>query len=307
MTPPTLRTRSCRGNQNAHESVDVHKQTHLEPGDFVFVQTLVVEQFVLYNMLNIAQLNTALRDNTIVHKTRVAKGNPDAVRFQGYMDRYGDHWLCLYVQHRERNTLKEFRELFDTPAMAEKAISELKDMAKMAVRKNYYSLTRYGVRATWNFVGCVLTTSDPLRMKGIQQYGYSRVLSVNVTVKGNFEAALQLWAGQDKVPAQSKLFFVTTRVITERGPGPFQLIPYGSRTRESIPRALITYRDDAGFLCQGCCTYIGGLHLPPNREPPQAMRLVAAGLIPETPHMQREAGAQLTRHNGQMRIQIGIF
>lgn len=292
-------------NMNAMEGGDVNKQTHLEPGDPVFVQTVVVEQYVLYNMLNAGQLNSALRDNTVLFQTRVAKSDPTAVKFMAYLRRWGEHWLNVYALCRARNTIAtELAPLFgDNSAQA---MDELKDFFKMSTDRDYYSLTRYGITSMWNFVGFVLTTSDPLRLKGIQQFGYSRVLSVNVTVKGNFEAALQLWRGID-IPAQAKLYFVLTRVPTERGAGPFQFVPWGSRTRESVPRSILAYRDESGALADGHTVFVGTVHLAPNREASDSMRLVAAGLIPETPHMQREAGAQLTRHNGQLRVQVGIF
>jgi hypothetical protein len=292
-------------NPNVNESANIHNQTHLEPGDPVFVQTLVVEQFVLYNMLNAAQLNSTLRDNTVVFRARVAKNQPDAVKFNNYLRRYGENMLSVYANLRAEGRLRYLRALFGSDADIEMAA--LKEFHKMSTNKHYYALTRYGISQTWNFVGFVLTTSDPLRMKGIQQFGYSRVLAVNVTVKGNFEDILQLWPGPKQCPAQSHLWFVLTRLLTDRGVGPFQYYPFGSRMRESIPRSLLSYRGEDGRLCEGAAIYVGKCQLPPNRDGSDSMRMVAAGLVAETPHAQREAGAQLTRHNGQMRVQIGVF
>lgn len=293
-------------NQNAAEGMDTNNQTHLEPGDPVFVQSLSVERYQLYNLINVAQLNTALADNTVVFMARVAKRIPEAVKFNNFLQTYGDRWLNIYIYHRDTNSLRHLRALFESIGDAEEMLSQLKEMAQMAIQKDYYSLTKYGIRHHWNFVGFVLNTSDPLRIRGIQQLGYSRVLSVNVTVKGNFEAALQIWPGLKQCPARSKLYFVLTRVSTEDGSTPFQFVPWGSRTRESVPLSLLQYYDDAGHLSDGDSIYVGVVHLPPNRDAPDSMRLLAAGLIRETPHVQREAGAKLTRDNGQMRIQIGI-
>ena len=192
-------------NQNANQSPDVNNQTHLEPGDPVFVRTKVIKQFILYDMFNVGQLNKELEDNFIIFKSRVLNGEEEATRFQNYLNMYGESMLDQFTHLRQLNRLSEFREqltcLNDAGGevrtsvdigMVERVIEDLKDMARLSLDqdKPYYALTRYGINAMWNFVGFVLTSILPLRTRVGQQFG-RHTLSVNVTVKGNFDAILK--------------------------------------------------------------------------------------------------------------------
>lgn len=315
-------------SENAQESSDLSQRTHLEQGDMCFCDTVVQGKYLLYNVLNVAQLNDTLRKNHATHRMSLFKEEPENVKFQRYMERYGEATLNVFHYHKKEGTL---RLLFNAAGMSgagdaaealqgedpnvnealdalrgvsrttgwREIASEMNDFHKMAQTKDLFALTKFGIMSHWNFIGIMRTSLDPDRVTGRQQFGYARTLSIGVVTKGNFEGALQLWP---LVNAQSKLSLVLTREFGDQGHGPFQIFPYADSVRESIPKALLTYRDESGQLCEGHRINVGVVNLPPNKQADKSKRWMAAGIISQTPHQAREAASTLTQHNGMMRV-----
>lgn len=288
-------------NPNADEQ---NFSTHLEPGDPVFVAPTKDRRSRIVEMFNLGQLNKVVRDGYIRVMSQYAfeqqSGNTgDTTKFMRLLAEFGENGLELYHTHYSSGTL----ELLFEKNSSEETKSKLKQLHTLAISDQYYCMTAFGVFDRWKFVGFVLTTSDPLRINGSQKLGYSRKLAVNVTMRGEIQRALNLWGGHTELDSHSKLYFILRKSKARKGAEYFEIIPWGSRNRASVPRSLLQYRDDSGKLRQGKTYYVGYIQLPSLKKViSNPARLMASGLIPDTFDKIREAAAALTKFRVEVRM-----
>lgn len=279
-------------NPNADEQ---HFSTHLEPGDPVYVAPPKKHGINIVEMFNVGQLNKRLRDAYLMvmssfnHESRVGAIG-ETTKFMKLLEEFGESGLELFHIHYMQGTLEL---LFDSDNRDTR--SRLAQLHKLATSDQYYCMTSFGIDLRWKFVGFVLTTSDPLRIKGSQKLGYSRKLSVNVTVRGEIQRALNLWGGYKEVDSGSKLHFILRKHQGGDGEECFEVVPWGSRDRLSIPNSVITYKDYNGLTVRGKSSYVGYIQLPTQKKfISKPTVLMACGLIPDTFDKIREAAAGLS-------------
>lgn len=301
LTPPI----TSKEGEEAHDATNIVFQvgawnpnvdeqnfnTHLEPGDPVFVAPTT--KSTLVEMFNPGQLNKILRDGyrRVMEQVLYEKDiGGKATAFMKLLADFGEGSIETYHTHKQAGTLKL---MFNGE---EEKRSQIKELHRLATSDEFYYMTCFGVSDRWKFVGFVLTTSDPLRIKGSQRLNYARQLSVNVTVRGEIQRALNLWGGYSETDSCSKLYFILNKIKSNTGYGSFQFVPYGSRNRASIPRSQLLYRDSFGMLRPGSVTYVGYIQLPSKRKTVSApTKLMASGLIADTFDKIREAAASLQK------------
>lgn len=289
-------------NPNADEQ---NFSTHLEEGDPVFVAPGKNPRGGIYEMFNVGQLNKLLRDEyqRVMERARIesraTQGGGEVTQFLALLREFGESGLSEYVSNYNKGTTKDMY-----PDDSDGRSSRLAEFHRLSTTDKFYCMTSHGIRSRWRFVGIFMNSSDPKRIHGSQKLGYSRKLVANVTVRGEFQSALNLWGGYSEVDSMSKLFFVLRKARAKNSDfAHFELVPWGSRDRASIPRSLARYEDHTGAFVDAVTYYVGFIQQPSYKETismPQVY--MAMGLTEDSHDKIRESAAPLDKIRIEVRM-----
>lgn len=298
------------GNMNVDEQ---NYNTHLEPGDAVWVQGVESSRNNLVEMLNWGQLNNQLREKAdILWQVHMKKIDQDVEDFMNLLERYGEGVLQTYHSAKNSRILQILR--MGSPVFKENE-ADIKRFYNLSISPKLYALTSFGCNHSWKFAGFVNTTSDPLRTAASQKLGYARQLSVGVLVHGEHVNVRNVFGGYDKLPSLSRIGFILKRVsdperqsayyekmISNVGGNrsspvnkiQFEYVPWGSATEAEPTHAETYYYDNAGMLREGIFREIGYMREAQNKKHINETTInLSCGRTGETDDKIRDAGANL--------------
>lgn len=228
--------------------------------------------------------------------------------FEQYADRYSE--LRKYKEALETRSEKQIEgELFKRRNQPN--VERASDM-DLVIQSLNASVVRYqtaaGIMATWNFLGCVRTVSEPTTGNDIfTGDGTDRVASYTVTIAKYCQVS-NIWGTEEfgeNVNVGSRLYLVLKRRELPSGKfGAFYLMPYATRFYPKPPKALCAYQNPyTGEWEQGKVIYVGQVTRMGDREGTRMLRETAAGIgINSDVRAAYEANASLE----YLEVQLGI-
>lgn len=235
-------------------------------GMIVFNARYIDSVHGLHAIVTLSKLNNIMRDANETYQQYLREQDPEALAFQRYLKTIGEPALEEY--HRTRQS----------------DIAGIVDFYNMATKDIYCYQTKFGILQRWNYLGVVLSKQEASSLMSIDMTASSEHVHVIGVVVGERARTFNIWGTSKETIVGSKTWLILRRARLRKdeagGRGQFQIVPYASRVRDSIPHAVIHYhggKDEA--LIRGHAWMIGTVSEGTNVNAIGAARQNALGIF----------------------------
>ena len=195
----------------------------------VFVAKYHDKKIPLYTMVTVGQLNVMLRQAHQAYDD--LKGDPERQQFDGYLNQFKNGELEYYDKMKRSGMVDE------TFVEKNRGIDQFHMLATQDV---YRYQTLFGILDRYNWSGVVLSKAQGTSLMSIDMTSYTDHANIINVIVGEKARVHNYWGTRQQTAAGSTLFWVLKRAMTKTGnnDGPFQITPYSSRERDSVPHSI---------------------------------------------------------------------
>jgi hypothetical protein len=239
-------------------------------GMAIFVSSYIDDSYGTCFATSIAHLNNqmamAYQRFQIESTPDTGEATADAIRFRTLLERFGDDPIDQYATAIANGAIK--------PGNGSDDMTEFMDMAQ---KPEFQLLTRYGISHNWRFAGFALSQPEYGR-EGCFDNDEPLSLAVAVAKKAT---VTNVWGSANSCHAGSKAYFLLRRKRVAGGYGPFEIFPYVTSVRTSVPMGEISYVDYSGKITRGRIFGAGTVLQESMFEAPANRIHMATGLSPQ--------------------------
>lgn len=242
------------------------------------------------HMATLPQLNALMDEAYNVFQTMIDNQsdffNEEAMRFQGYLEEFGEAGLELYAEAVRDGKLKDWADgpmRWDGTRDPENRMegfdenqSQLKDMYELAQKDIFRYVTKWGILRHWSFAGSVINASTATSTRALDTTDEEdHYTDVNVAIGKRAEVA-NVFGPKSQIDTGSVVWAMLTRRQRHDGTyGAFTIIPGGSKTKIPYQRDRF-YADESGMMRMAHIWKIGTVTEPGEADPRPESQLSAS-------------------------------
>lgn len=243
--------------------------SHLQLARDMLVWTLneIEPDLDTHHVRSLPQLNQLCSEALEYFRMMVREGDAEALRFRGYLERYGEGMLEQYINAENKNRLEYFFEGTSADADAD-VRGDLKQFRTMATMDTYCYLTKWGICNKWSFSGSIINVN---RATSLEVVDHTReedhFVEINVGLAKRVRVA-NVFGDQRDITTGSQTWVALRRKHMADGrSGAFEFVPGGSTMTDRPLLRDTRYFDDSGRQCFGHVWKIGTVIEPGDFDP----------------------------------------
>lgn len=253
-------------------------ETRIMENMLVFVARHMDKKHGMYPFVSIGKLNTLIREHHVNYHEWLSNGDASTVFFNGMLN-----------QPDVENKLQFYQHLLDTNdndgiGRFKKENDDFHKFYELAKEDVYCYQTEFGIRQRWNWSGVVLSKLQGTSLMSMDLTAATSELYVINVVVGEKARVFNYWGSTTYAKEGSKVFLVLKRAQAKNNLklGPFQVYPFATRLRETVPDNFRKYvcaiGENSKRIHHGHCWKIGTVSARSGKEPHAANIQAALGL-----------------------------
>ncbi len=184
----------------------------------------------------VGQLNIMLRESYFTYTSWLSSNDTEATRFRTLLMQHGEKKLEYYHQLHHQGRHADLA----TYAGKNAGIAELYAIAQKDV---FCNQTKMGILHKWNWLGVVKSRTKASSLLSIDNVSYDEDVSIIGVVMGEKVRVHNYWGSKEFTHNGAKIYFILKRVLGRDGEyKQFQITPYATNQRESVPWAMKWYK-----------------------------------------------------------------
>jgi hypothetical protein len=281
---------------------------HLHIAEFQIVcglRSVADHDLNMYTQVSLAKLNELLKaaHDTYEAMTAPAALDPEAAEFARLLEEYGEDMLENYHRARKAGDYA-VKNMFTGVTNGSEA--ELRKFYDMAINKPVLRyMTKLGILSHWNIIGITVGVNRGTGLDETDNAMHSERVTVINNIVAKRAMVHNIFGDNRDIPTGADTWLVLRRVMRRgnRGPGRFEIVPYASRSRISVPRDLAIYSDsrDGSRIVSSHVHALGVVTKPAGRDAPQGLREMSTGL-----NGNHKAAFETIATLPQIQIQVGM-